>query len=43
MSSIPPVSNDELKAHFCHENVDQVTGDEETTAFKRKARLHQSL
>lgn len=43
MSSIPPVTADELKANFCQEKVDNVPGDQETTAFKRKARLHQSL
>lgn len=43
MSNIPPVSDDELKAHLCLEKVDNVPSDEETTAFKKKARLHQSL
>lgn len=43
MSSIPPVSDDELKDHFCKEAVDHVPGDDEATAFKQKARLHQSL
>lgn len=35
--------DDELKKHFCWESVDKVTDDPETTAFKRRARLQQSI
>lgn len=34
---------DTLKAHFAFEAVDKVSGDPETTNFKRRARLHQAL
>jgi hypothetical protein len=37
------VTDHELIAHHCLEAVDKVPGDPETTAFKRRARLHQSL
>lgn len=43
MPALPVVSDDELRVHFCLEAVDRVPGDPETTAFKRKARLHQAL
>lgn len=36
-------SQAELAAHHVLENVDRVPGDPETTAFKRRARLHQAL
>ena len=36
------VSDDELRQHHCLERVDLVPGDPETTAFKRRARLHQA-
>lgn len=32
-----------LRAHHCYEAVDRVSGDPATTAFKRRARLHQAL
>jgi hypothetical protein len=34
---------DELKTHYVFETVDKVSGDTETTDFKRRARLHQAL
>jgi len=34
---------DKYKSHFAFETVDKVSGDPETTNFKRMARLHQSL
>jgi hypothetical protein len=34
---------DNFKSHFAFETVDKVSGDPETTEFKRRARLHQSL
>lgn len=37
------VTDTELKAHDCLVTVDKVSGDPETTAFKRRARLHQAL
>ena len=38
-----PPSRAELVAHHVFESVDRVAGDLETTAFKRRARLHQAL
>lgn len=38
-----PVTEEALKNHHCWENVDRVSGDPETTKFKRSARLLQSL
>ena len=43
MTAIEPISNKELAAHRCLEKVDNVSGDPETTAFKRRARLQQAL
>lgn len=43
MAAIEMVSGKELEAHHCLETVDRVPGDPETTAFKRRARLHQAL
>lgn len=43
MVAIEKVPDEELKAHHCLEKVDKVSGDPETTAFKRRARLHQAL
>jgi hypothetical protein len=40
---VDPVPDDELAAHHSLEVVDIVPGDTETTAFKRRARLHQAL
>lgn len=40
---IEPITDDELRDHFCLEAGDRVSGDLETTAFKRRARLHQAL
>ncbi len=37
------VSDKELEAHHCLVKDDRVTGDPETTTFKRRARLHQAL
>jgi len=42
-SEFEAASNDVLFAHHCLEFVDRVPGDPETTAFKRRARLHQAL
>lgn len=36
------VTDTELKAHYCLEAVDKVPRDPETTAFRRRARLHQA-
>lgn len=43
MVAIEPVSDDELRSHHCLEAVDRVSGDPDTNAFKRRARLHQAL
>lgn len=43
MEAAELVTDAELKAHFCLERVDEVAGDAETSAFKRRARLHQAL
>lgn len=46
MSHLPPtdpIPDDELERHFCLRSVDKVPRDPETTAFKRRARLHQAL
>ena len=43
MPRVPDVSKDKLKAHHCLVEVDRVSHDPETTAFKRQARLHQSI
>jgi hypothetical protein len=43
MITVEDVTDDELRAHHCLESVDRVPGDPETTAFKRRARLHQAL
>ena len=43
MSQEYDVSDDELKSHFCFEAIDRVAGHPEVTAFKRRARLHQSI
>ena len=43
MTVIEPISDAELRANYCLEAVDRVPGDPETTAFKRRARLHQAL
>lgn len=37
------ITNEELSAHHCLETVDRVGRDPETTAFKRRVRLHQAL
>lgn len=37
------VTREQLEAHHCWEKVDHVSGDPETTAFRRRARLHQAL
>jgi hypothetical protein len=37
------VSDEVLRNHNCLEKVDKVSGDSETTAFKRRARLQQAL
>jgi hypothetical protein len=37
------ITRQQLEAHDCWENVDRVPGDPETTAFKRRARLHQAI
>lgn len=37
------VTRKELEAHRCWEPTDKVAGDAETTAFRRRARLHQAL
>jgi hypothetical protein len=41
--ALDPITDEELRAHYCLESVDRVPGDPETTAFKRWARLHQAL
>ena len=38
-----PVTEQLLRNHHCWENVDRVSGDPETTKFKRTARLLQAL
>ena len=38
-----PVSDADLSVHYCLKSIDRVQGDPETTAFKRRARLHQAL
>ena len=38
-----PVTDQELTDHYCLEAVDRVPDDPETSAFKRRARLHQAL
>jgi len=38
-----PISDADLRAHRCLKSVDRVPDDPETTAFKRRARLHQAL
>ena len=43
MTLVEPVSDADLRAHDCLEAVDKVPGDPDTTAFKRRARLHQAL
>ena len=43
MGATGPVSDDVLSAHYCLEAVDRVSGDPDTTPFKRRARLHQAL
>ena len=43
MSEVETVTDADLRAHCCLEAVDLVPGDAETTAFKRRARLHQAL
>ena len=43
MAEADLVTDTELKAHYCLEAVDRVPGDPETSAFKRRARLHQAL
>jgi hypothetical protein len=43
MTAIEPVTDSELRAHDCLEAVDTVPRDPETSAFKRRARLHQAL
>ena len=43
LEQVEPVSDDELNQHCCLESVDRVSDDPETTAFKRRARLHQAL
>ena len=40
---IDAISDDELDRHKCLRSVDKVPGNPETTAFKRRARLHQAL
>ncbi len=42
MKTVEPVTDTELRTHYCLEAVDKVPGDPETTAFKRQARLHQA-
>jgi len=42
MAAVETVTDADLKAHDCLEDVDRVPRDPETTAFKRRARLHQS-
>src|SRR5664280_1375381 len=39
----PPPPRDQLIAHHVLESMDRVSGDPETTAFKRRARLRQAL
>ncbi len=43
MTVIELVTDAELRSHNCLERVDKVPGDPETSAFKRRARLHQAL
>jgi hypothetical protein len=43
MSETERVTDADLRVHHCLETVDLVPGDPDTTAFKRKARLHQAL
>lgn len=43
MNETDTVTDAELREHCCLESVDHVPGDPETTAFKRRARLHQAL
>lgn len=43
MTAVKPMTDAELKKHDCLEAVDRVPGDPETTAFKRRARLHQAV
>lgn len=43
MAQVDSISDDELARHFCLRGVDKVPRDPETTAFKRRARLHQAL
>lgn len=43
MIPIEKISDEELDQHYCLESVDILPSDPETTAFKRKARLHQAL
>lgn len=43
MSTLEPVTDAELMDHCCLEAVDHVPKDPETSAFKRRARLHQAL
>ena len=43
MTQVEQVSDDMLRDHYCLETVDRVSGDPETTAFKRRARLQQAL
>ena len=43
MTAFDPVTDAELRAHYCLEAVDRVPGDPETSAFRRRARLHQAL
>lgn len=43
MTAVKPMTDAELKKHDCLEAVDRVSGDPDTTAFKRRARLHQAM
>ena len=43
MTQVEQVSDDVLRAHHCLKTVDRVSNDPETTAFKRRARMHQAL
>lgn len=43
MTQVEHVSDAVLRDHYCLETVDRVSGDPETTAFKRRARLQQAL
>ena len=43
MIAVELVTDAELRAHCCLEPIDRVAHDPETTAFRRRARLHQAL